>query len=494
MIRSALRFGLTFLVFIYFASLSNAAVAKKTEKALEKKEVLAAMRKAADFMMNTVSTKGGFVWNYSADLSERWGEIPARKNQIWVQGATNGTGELFLEAWKATGDSLYLGYAKRVAEAIVLGQHPEGGWHYLIDFDMPGIQKWYDDVASKCWGWEEYYHYYGNCTFDDDTTSSSCKYLLDLYMATLDPGLRAPLLKGLEFVLEAQYPNGGWPQRYPLRYEFTHDGIKDYTSYYTFNDGVIPNNIFLLIDAWEKLGDERYLKAAKRGMDFYLLSQGPEEQAGWSSQYDMNVQPAQGRSYEPASWSTPGTMSRIEELERFYMFTGDRRYLRPIPLAIKWLENSVINRDPSKKFSHGRFLEVGTNKALIAHRKGTTMENGSYFVDYNLENPITHMGMTAQIDTDKLKIAYEKVKALSPKEARAVWESQKKRVERTASSDPETVKKLIQSMDSRGAWVTSIAMPNYSDPITSPRRQIQGINTGVFISNIRKLMEFTALP
>ncbi len=74
---------------------------------------LAAMKKASAFMRDTVSTRGGFVWNYSADLSERWGEIPARPTQIWVQGATNGVGEMFLDAFRATGDSLYLAYAKR---------------------------------------------------------------------------------------------------------------------------------------------------------------------------------------------------------------------------------------------------------------------------------------------------------------------------------------------------------------------------------------------
>ncbi len=447
---------------------------------------LAAMKKASAFMMDTVSTRGGFVWNYSADLSERWGEIPARPTQIWVQGATNGVGEMFLDAFRATGDSLYLAYAKRVADAIVWGQHSAGGWHYLIDFDMTGIRKWYDDVASKCWGWEEYYHYYGNCTFDDDATTSSVEYLLRLYDLIRDPAYRGPLLKGLAFILEAQYPNGGWPQRYPLSHEFPHDSVSDYTSYYTFNDSVIPNCIFLLVEAWEKLGDERYREAARRGMDFYLVSQGPEEQAGWSSQYDMNLQPAQARSYEPASWSTPGTVSRIEELERFYAITGDRRYLRPIPLAIAWLERSVINTDRSKPYTHGRFLEPGTNRALVAHRAGTTQENGHYFVDYNLENPITHMGMTARLDIAAVRRAYERVKALTPEQARAEYEASKKG--RSIASDPAAVKASIAALDRRGAWVTDIRIPNYTDPITGERRQIKGISTAAFVANMRKLI------
>ena len=210
-----------------------------SQSAPKEKDALSAMEKASVFMMDTVSTNGGFVWKYSTDLSERWGEIPARDTQIWVQGATNGIGEMFLEAYNATGDEYFLDCAKRVAGAIMWGQYPAGGWHYLIDFDMPGIQKYYDEVASQCWGWEEYYHYYGNCTFDDDATASSIRFLTKIYMITLDPAYRKPLVKALDFVLEAQFPNGAWPQRYPLNFEYPHEDHSDYTSHYTFNDGVI---------------------------------------------------------------------------------------------------------------------------------------------------------------------------------------------------------------------------------------------------------------
>ena len=66
-------------------------------------DALAAMKKAADFMMNTVSNHGGFLWKYSADLSEQWGEIPARKSQIMVQDpGTVGVGGMLLDVYEAT--------------------------------------------------------------------------------------------------------------------------------------------------------------------------------------------------------------------------------------------------------------------------------------------------------------------------------------------------------------------------------------------------------
>mgnify|MGYP002349118164 CR=1 FL=1 len=249
---------------------------------------------------------------------------------------TIAVGKMFLDAYKATGDQTFLLYAKRVADVLVYGQHPSGGWHYLIDFDMPGIRKYYAEVASKCWGWEEYYHYYGNCTFDDDVSSGAARYLMDYYMTTLDSAYRAPVVKAFGFILESQYPNGGWPQRYPLSYEylFFNDGAS--TEIYTYNDDVIQGNIHLLMEAFDKLGNEEYKKAALRGMDFLIISQLASPQAGWGQQYDMNMNSAAARSYEPASVMPGQTVTCIRDLETFYTMTGNRKYLRGIPDAIAW--------------------------------------------------------------------------------------------------------------------------------------------------------------
>ena len=81
---------------------------------LSEKEVKAAMRMATDFMMTTVSNQGGFLWKYSADLSEQWGEVPALKTQIWVQPpGTTSVGSVLLQAFGATGDLEYLKYAEK---------------------------------------------------------------------------------------------------------------------------------------------------------------------------------------------------------------------------------------------------------------------------------------------------------------------------------------------------------------------------------------------
>ncbi|MFC1608212.1 pectate lyase [Candidatus Latescibacterota bacterium] len=461
-----------------------------------KNEVHSCLKKAVAYMMETVSTNGGFVWQYSEDMSERWGEVPARPSQIWVQGATNGVGELMLDAYHATGDTDYLDYAKRVADAIIWGQHSSGGWHYLIDFDMPGIRTWYDEVASKCWGWEEYSHYYGNCTYDNDVTGSSVRFLLHLYMTTLNPAYREPLLKGLDFILESQFPNGAWPQRYPLSHEYIKDGHPDYTSYYTFNDSVISTNIFLLVETWELLGDERYMEAARRGMDFYLIARGPDSQAAWAEQYDWYMRPAWGRTYEPGAYHASRTASCIRELLKFYRITSDRRYLDAVPQSIAWLEKSITNTDPSRKaeragimypYTNAVYYEVATNRPVYVHREGTHLGNGRYFADYESGDGPCHVLQVCSIDTGELQRAYERT-VLIPEEELPIQISTSNDIAPKKPTDGQ-VENVINTMDPNGSWITELAIQNYKEPCDiSGRKVIKGISTKLFIRNVETMI------
>jgi hypothetical protein len=188
-LESVGSFGVTVFVYLIAVALSILSLnsALLAAAAPSEKEVLEAMQKATDFMMNTVSNRGGFLYHYSEDLSKQWGEIPARKSQIWVSPpGTPTVGEMLIEVYKGTGDPKYLKYAARVAEALIAGQHHAGGWHYFIDFDPAAIPKFYEEVASQCRGWEEFYYFYGNATFDDDVTASATRFLLHLYLAYVD--------------------------------------------------------------------------------------------------------------------------------------------------------------------------------------------------------------------------------------------------------------------------------------------------------------------
>ncbi len=457
-----------------------------------KSEIIASAKRATTFMMDRVSNRGGLLWYYTEDLSEQWGEIPARKSMVWVQDSgTVGAGEVFLRAYKITGDGYYLEQAERIANVLIYGQHPSGGWHYFIDFDPQGVAQWYRDVASKFWGWEEYYHYDGNCTFDDSVTVGAARFLLDVYSTTNDPKYRLPLDKALQFILDAQFPNGAWPQRYPLEDAYPLDGQSAYTTYYTFNDAVIQDNIAFLLEAYERLGGEHYREAARRGMDFVLLAQYPSPQAGWGQQYDYEMRIAAARSCEPAALTTAQTASCIYSLIDYYKITGDRRYLQGIPAALEWLDNSPLPKGHSDNLSHALFYEIGTNRPLYLHREGSEMETGRYWVDYEPVNILPGYGYQLNIYVEPMRKAYEHALTLSPEEAKAEYLAAQaaKRNPQAPKVEPERMKELLDSLDERGAWVEEITLPNFHEYINGLKRSFRGIAVRSYLKNMHTLLD-----
>lgn len=465
-------------------------------------DALTAMKKAARFMSEEVSYRGGYVFYYAEDLSMQWGEIPARPTQIWVQPpGTPAVGMMLLDAWKITGDPDYLSWAKRAADALIYGQYPEGGWHYLIDFDMPGLAKWYEDVAVKCWGWEEYQHFYGNCSFDDEATTAPTNLLLALYEATLDPLYLPPLTKALDFILRAQFPNGAWPQRFPLMYEHPQHGRPDYTSHYTLNDGVQSQNVETLWNAWEKLGREEYREAAVRGMDFYIMAQLPEPQAGWADQYDHDMNPAWARNFEPPAVAVIQTMRCIQALEWFYTLTGDQRYLVPIPSAIDWIERSEINKEKSKKFTnprsgnvsdytHSYYYEPVTNKPIVAHRSGTGLDDEKFWITNDFEGMYGY-GPPFVVNLEPYKREYARINALSPDEALAEHVADRLKNKRIRKAGATWVETIIDALDNRGAWVTTVSLAQYTnDAVGNPPIPTRVIDIRNYTRSMYELMGY----
>ncbi|MCA1936767.1 MAG: pectate lyase [Asticcacaulis sp.] len=484
------------------------------------------MRKATQFMVETVSTNGGYVWSYLPDMSRRWGELEAKPSMIWVQPPGTATmGHLFLDAYHATGDEYYYTAAEKAAAALIFGQQDNGGWHYFIDFGGEASTKqWYDTIGKNAWRMEEFQHYWGNATYDDDGTVEAMTFILRLYLEKHDPKYKPSLDKAIDFVLKSQYPNGGWPQRYPLKYEFSHHGQPDYTSYITFNDDVAAGNVHFLILCYQALGETRVLDAINRGMNIYILAQNGAPQAGWALQYTPDLKPAGARTYEPKSLSAHTTASAIRQLMDFYKLTGDTKYLAPIPAALDWLDSVRL---PGEKPLYPSFVELGTNKALYTHREGSNVVNGHYYADYNPEHTLRHYSSTRSINVAKLRQDYEKLKATPPEEASK--DSPLKYgvakplpryflIEEHGDSDlnhsrvAETAGQLVKSLNKDGWWPTelkSTSNPYIGDGSPTPAegdyrsthvgdktdtspyladKPVIGISTSAYIDNMKALI------
>ena len=322
----------------------------------------------------------------------------------------------YLDAYHATGDEYYYRAAEQVASALIWGQHPSGGWNYLVDFAGDrSLRDWYDTVGRNAWRLEEFQHYYGNATFDDQVTTDAATFLLRLYVERLDPRYKAPVDRAIQFVLDSQYPIGAWPQRFPLSHEFSKHGLADYSSYYTFNDDVVWENISFLIQAYQVLGDQRLLDPIMRGMNFFLVSQQGAPNPGWALQYTLDLKPAAARTYEPLALATHTTAANIEHMIRFYELTGDTRFLARVPEAIDWLDSVKLAQPDERGRTHPTFIELGSNRPLYVHRRGSNVVNGEYYVDYDPKHPIGHYGSTRKLDVAGLRRHYEEARKADPK-------------------------------------------------------------------------------
>jgi PelA/Pel-15E family pectate lyase len=404
--------------FLSRATLVLAAVltcAAMPASAATRAQILATMKRATVFMVEKVSTNGGYVWSYLPDMSRRWGELEASPTMIWVQPPGTATmGNLFLDAYHATGDDYYYAAAEKAAGALIIGARPDGGWNYFIDFGGPlATRHWYDTIGKNAWRMEEFQHYWGNATFDDDGTSEAMQFLLRLYVEKRDPKYRPAIDKAIGFVLASQYANGGWPQRWPLKHEFVHHGLADYTSYITFNDDVTAKNVEFLLLCYQALGDERLIEPIRRGMNVYLLAQQPAPQPGWALQYTPDdLRPAAARSYEPRALSTGATAQAVEQMFRFYRLTGDPAYLARVPEALDWLESTRTSVEIAKGPNvYPTFVEIGTNRPIYTHRRGSNVVNGEYYADHDPDATLGHYSSFRTMDVAALRAEYTRLKA-----------------------------------------------------------------------------------
>ncbi|CAN5275238.1 pectate lyase [soil metagenome] len=456
--------------------------------------ILAAMKKAAAFMTDEVAVGGGYVWNVLPDFSRRWGELEAKPTMIWVQPPGTATvGHAYLDAYHATGDEQFYDAAKAAADALVAGQHPRGGWNYVIDTaGEESLKDWYAKIGGNAWRLEEFQRYYGNATFDDAGTAEASQLLLRVYLEKRERKYRAPLDKAIQFVLDAQYANGGWPQRFPFVENGGLHGHADYTPYITFNDDVAGDNIEFLLYAHQALGsnDARLVDAIERGMDIFVKTQQPLPQPAWGLQhFPDTLKPAPARTIEPQAFATHTTATNIRSMIGFYKLTGDRKFLERLPEALDWLDQV---KTPQALIAPGRthptFILEGSNTPIYIHRRGSNITNGHYYADTNPTNLVIHYGSFRNLDTAAIRAEYQAVLAMDPAALIAasplrvkagtlklpkyftlrdvsVWDMSTD-ARREHPTAPTRVAELVSGLNARGYWPSP--MTTTSNPYNGP--------------------------
>ena len=221
-------------------------------------------------------------------------------------------------AWYATPE------ARVVADNIVSFQTPAGGWSKNQNRALPPRlrgQRYANDAETMALNTgsfdapaDRFWTFVG--TFDNDATTTEMRFLA-LVQSQL-PGkegdvYRASFIKGVKYILGAQYPNGGWPQIYPLEGGF-HDAV-------TFNDNAIIKVAELLEEISKGKGNLAFVPADLRSksaasythaIDVILASQVVVDgkRTIWPQQVDaLTLAPTSARNYEMRSLSSAESSS-----------------------------------------------------------------------------------------------------------------------------------------------------------------------------------------
>ncbi len=406
-------------------------------------EANAALAKCTTYLVNEVAYNGGYAGSYLEDLSDQWGEGHILRHMNWVQPpGSPSTGQAFMAAWRATGDDLYLDAAVQCAHALAWGQLESGGWTYNTDFSPAGEQRYFyrhnrdsDDPKLKAGR--------NVSTFDDNTSQAPIRLLMavDEALEGTDVEVHEAAMAGLDWVLEAQYDHGGFPQRYPL-------SDYGYGNCSTFNDGNIYHIMYLLMAAWEQYEDERYQDALLKLGDFLVNSQLPEPQPIWAQQYDSEMRPAWARRFEPASVTGGESNGVMRALTEMAVFTGDTKFLEPLPAALAWYQRSQLENG-----KWARFYELKTNRPLYFTSDGRT----TYRVTYDDSDNPDHYSFNSSSYPTKVEEILNAINEMGIEkyqEARAGRELTTEENIAKAERMEADVREILDAQTDKGVWVS----------------------------------------
>lgn len=287
-----------------------------------------------------------------------------------------------VERWLKQPDGWFSSEEGRQAmESILSWQSEHGDWPKNRDTSSGA----FDGDRSKLQG-----------TFDNGATTAELRVLARAFSATGEEAYAEAISKGIDHILDAQYPNGGFPQYFPLR--------KGYYSRITFNDGSMVRLLEFLRDAYREerfaFLDEKQREAAQRAFQMGILCilkcqvKVDGKLTVWCAQHDEeSLEPANARSYELASLSggeSGGILIFLMSLE-----DPSSEVEKAIEAGVAWYERSKIEgyryrksenepalvKDSEASPLWARFYEIETNRPFFCDRDGVKkydiMEIGS---------------------------------------------------------------------------------------------------------------------
>ncbi len=245
--------------------------------------------------------------------------------------------------------------ARAIADTIVSFQTPSGGWSKNQDRTKPPRlrgQRYANDSETMQLNTgnfdtprDRFWTFVGS--LDNGATTTEMRFLARVQAQV--PGkdgdaYRASIAKAVGYLLMAQYPNGGWPQNYPLEGGF-HDGI-------TFNDNAVAEAAMVLEDIAEGHPDFAFVpkelrqqagaasaRAIRPILDAQMVVNG--KKTIWPQQVDaLTLAPISARNYEMRSLASAESAEVLMFLMRQPEQTPEIR--AAVDAGIAWLKAHAI--------------------------------------------------------------------------------------------------------------------------------------------------------
>jgi pectinesterase len=274
--------------------------------------------------------------------------------------------------------------SKAVAENVLLYQRDAGGWPKNIAMHKPL------SIVEKATIADEKGN--NDAILDNDATTTEMRFMAKMYNNTKTEVYKVSFNRGLSFILDAQYANGGWPMFFPLR--------KGYYTHITFNDNATVNILNLFRDIFEKkplyyaiTSPEIFSKvrpAYDKGIECILKTQiiVKGKPTVWCAQHDeVTLLPAKARSYELPSFSGGESVGIIKHF--MDMPDPSPAIIKSVQCAMEWLDSHRIKNtrwdyftnkdgqrdrriiyDPKAGDLWARFYDLDTELPYVCDRDG----------------------------------------------------------------------------------------------------------------------------
>lgn len=225
----------------------------------------------------------------------------------------------------------------QIADNILLFQRNNGGWPKNYDMQAILTSAQVDSLLKT----KDMTH----TTFDNSTTWTHVDYLAKVYTLTHIGKYKDGCIRGIEFILKAQYPNGGWPQYYPIEPD-------NYSRRITFNDGAYMGIMMVFRKIVQNDPDYAFIgpdlratikKAYEKGLDCILKMQIVDQGklTAWCQQHDeVTLKPAWARAFEPPSICNGESADIV-----LFLMDIDHpapEIIRSVQSAVKWFNDSKI--------------------------------------------------------------------------------------------------------------------------------------------------------